>query len=517
MGTKRRIQSAAKTVKRAAELTRLARAGAKLRRARDPEARARAERALVSMLADARGLPMKIGQFLAGSDEAFRPLTDSAPALPVDEIRHSVESSLGAKLEDVFRHFDEASAAASIGQVHRAIRADDGREVAVKVRYPGIEDDARAEMSIAGLLPGVGPVKRFGFDLSGYKQLIAEDLERELDYLHEAESQARFAEGITVSGLRVASVHADLTREDLLVTDWLPGKPIESAASLPADVRREIARILVDTFLVSIFELGEIHADPHFGNLALRPGPEVALYDFGCTAAIEEPRRRALLKVILACREQTDVCPIDAFCALGFDPGKLAFVAPALPAMTRILFEPFASDRPMNPGTWSLGRRLDNLLGDRKWWFRAAGPPDLLLVIRAIHGLFEQLRALKIAVPFGPRLDVALAPATLSRAREEPLPTAPESLRTTRRGLAGAASELRVEVLEHGAPKVRVAMPAEASLDLAAIVPEELHESIRKSGHDLEQIETGIRESGLAPQEILTHQEGAKTYRVWLE
>ena len=106
-----------------------------------------------------------------------------------------------------------------------------------------------AELKLAGLLPGVGPVKKWGFDFGGYKTALRDNIERELDYRSEASRQARFHDQVRVPGLVIRRVREELTRPTLLVQDW-----------------QAVGRVLLSSLLASLFEAGEVHGDPYPGN-----------------------------------------------------------------------------------------------------------------------------------------------------------------------------------------------------------------------------------------------------------
>jgi len=473
-----------------------------------------------------RGLPAKLAQFLGSDDEAFRQAVEGAPGEPLEIIEAEVQEALGRPLENLFRVFSAGGHAASIGQVHRATRTD-GREVAVKVRYPGIEASLASELRLLGLVPEFGPLETWGFDLDGYRHLVADDISRELDYESEAERQQHMRDALRVEGLVIPRIHSDLCRKSLLVQSWETGEPLSTLRNQSVETRKSAARILLRSFFQSLFEVGELHADPNPQNYAcrIRPdgSPEIVLMDWGCTLPLERERRLALLKTILVCRnagaiaDGSDFALLDAFAAMGFDAGKLAAIEARLPALCRMLFAPFFVDQPINPTTWRLASRVESLLGEHRWWFRAAGPPDSLLLMRAFHGLLHQLKEIGIALPWWPELEASVSPATFAEARAFEPPSCAGSVASKRTTLAALASALRVEVLEGGARKVALSMPAEAALGLEDLVPDEARASIAAQGIDLENSSRKIRESGIAPQSIIDVTEGAKRYRVWLE
>jgi hypothetical protein len=516
------VRRAVEGTRRVRELARIGAAARTMARAEGAD-RERAERALAGLMADARGLPMKVGQFLSdgGDREGFRPLVEGVEPELLCDLRPAIERSLGAPIASIFSRFDESQAAASLGQVHRA-ELHDGTVVAVKVRYPGMPSAVETVLRLAGLLPGIGPIRKWGFDLESYRQLLTNDLERELDYRSEATRQTRFRAGLEMRGLVIPGVFPDLCCEDLLVQTWEEGSPLSEFAARTVEERQQLGRILVKSLFRSLFVLGEVHADPHPGNLKVRHSasgqPEVVLLDFGCTVVISRESRLSLLKLILAARgEGPDVAPLQAYSAMGFDVEKLVAIAASLPALTSLLLQPFRTDELLNLDTWNLGSRLERLLGDHRWWFRAAGPPESLLLLRAFHGLMIQLRTLKVALPWWPLLLESVDEFVFEEARQLELPELPAEVGAKARSLGALAKSLRVRVLVGGREKADVKMPAEAALNLRVIVPEDVLAWLAASSIELDAIEDRVRANGIAPQEILSINDGDKQIDVWLE
>jgi len=511
------------TAKRALQFFRIGLAAKKLQRSQSETERLLAKQALAGLFADARGITMKVGQLFAGNDGAtpFQELVEGIEPLPLKAIIPQLEMELGQKIKSIFRSIEPAIAAASLGQVHLAVLKN-GDEVAVKIRYPDISDAVDAELRLIGLMPGVGPVNRWGFDLDAYKKSLSDNMHRELDYRSEAQRQDYFGRTVQVPGLKVPKIYKDLCSERVLVQNRAQGVLIDKTGNWPEKDRLAIGQTLMLTLFKSLFVAGEVHGDPHPGNVFYSHDENgqalVTLLDYGCTISIAEQRRLALLKLIVGCRERNHIKPLDCFAALGFDGKKLAPISGSLPALCQILFRPFLLNHPFNPEQWQLGSGVNDLLGDYRWWFRSAGPSDLFLLMRAFQGLIQQLQELDVKLPWWPLLEQAVGRDLMQQAIAYELPAI--ELEPTAKVLSfnQQANMLCVRVTEGGEQRVAVKMPAEAVLDLEHLIPEDVLARIIDSGTiDLNQLGESIRANGIIPQQLFVFEDGSKTYRVWLE
>ncbi|MGZ5007035.1 MAG: ABC1 kinase family protein [Methylobacter sp.] len=512
-----------KTAKRALQFFRIGLAAQKLQRSQGETERLLAKRALAGLFADARGITMKVGQLFAGNDGAtpFQELVEGIEPLPLKTMLPVLETELGQPVKNVFRSIDQAIAAASLGQVHLA-ELKNGDKVAVKIRYPDMGDAVDAELRLLGLMPGVGPVKRWGFDLDGYKKSLHDNMQRELDYRSEAQRQDYFGQAVRVPGLKVPKVYIDLCRERVLVQSQAEGVLIDKVRDWPEQDRRAIGQTLMMTLFKSLFVAGEVHGDPHPGNVFYsydeNGRPLVTLLDYGCTVTIAEQRRLALLKLIAGCRERNPTKALACFAALGFDSKKLSFISGSLPMLCRILFRPFLVNHAFDPEQWQLGKNVNDLLGDYRWWFRSAGPSDLFLLMRAFQGLIQQLQQLDVKLSWWTLLQQAVGPELIRQAVVYELPVIEYEQEIPALSFDQQATQLCVRVSENGEQRVAIKMPAEAVLDLEHLIPEEVLERIVNSGTiDLKQLADSIRANGMIPQQLFVFEDIEKNYRVWLE
>ncbi len=481
-----------------------------------------AQRALVALLADARGISLKIGQLFSaveGGNE-FQSLTDNVPALPLKIMLPILEKSLGFAPKKIFKNIQPASAAASLGQVHLA-EFHDGTPVAIKIRYPDIANAVNAELKLADLMPNIGKAKEWGFNLNAYKKTLFDTLQRELNYRIEAKTQAYFRENLNVPRLEIPCVYEEFSSDCVLVQSRATGVTFPEILNWSEYERRLIAETLLQTLFTSIFVTGEIHADPHNGNTFYNHenhGSMVTLLDFGCTVSLDKTRRLALLKLILGCREKSAVSPFDCFAALGFDAEKLAHIQGALPLLSQFLFQPFLVNHAFRLEEWKLEQKITDLLGEKRWWFRSAGSSDLLLLMRAFQGLTQQLKHLQIHLNWWNLLEKSVDESVLQHARDLDLPKIMTS-ETEFKALdfASQARKLHVKITQNNQPLVAVELPAEAALDLENLIPENVHLELDKSGCcDLDAILQRLKSEGLSPQMLFDLTIEEKNYRIWL-
>ena len=250
---------------------------------------------MVRVLGGMKGVAMKLGQMLSVVDLAAVPeeyrdevqrtlasLRDSAPTVRFSEMRRVLEREYEQPLSEVFAEFDEEPvAAASIGQVYRA-RLHDGREVAVKVQYPGIGAAVRADLQNLGPLLRLARQLVPGLDVDATVQEVRERVIEELDYELEAGNQravARLYRGHPF--IVIPEVVGDLCRERVVVMDFIHGRSHDQLAALSQAERDRIAEIIFRFYFGSMYRHHQFSGDPHPGNSLLLDDGRVAFLDFG--------------------------------------------------------------------------------------------------------------------------------------------------------------------------------------------------------------------------------------------
>lgn len=301
----------------------------------DAKHQAELGRILFTALNQLKGVALKASQLL-GSEPGLlpEPLREQLAracykATPLNRalVHKAMAKALGPDWGDRFGDFDDqAFAAASLGQVHRAT-APDGRPLALKLQYPGIAATMQSDMRLLrGLLGAWQPVGAPVLDP------LLDEIERalaaELDYAREADELDWFGQHLTLSGLAVARPVRDLCGPGLLAMERLPGLHLDEwLATRPSQERRDaVGQLLFDAFLAMVFELGRLHADPHPGN-ALFGGADdpfvVGLLDFGCTKPLPAAFRARLARAWNAQLHRSPRELLDAY-------GELGMIAPDL-------------------------------------------------------------------------------------------------------------------------------------------------------------------------------------------
>jgi predicted unusual protein kinase regulating ubiquinone biosynthesis (AarF/ABC1/UbiB family) len=267
---------------------------------------------IVTALGTMKGAAMKLGQVMSFLDVGLVPeehreefqrklgeLRDAAPKVRFADMRKVIESELEAPLRDVFESFDaEPIAAASIGQVYRA-RLDDGRDVAVKVQYPGVAAAVRADMQNLGIILRL--MKRIapGLDVQATAEEIRSRIGDELDYELEATNQralARIFRGHPF--IHVPEVITSLSRERVMVSEFVSGRGFDTLKETDQETRDRLGEIIFRFYFGCMYRLGQFSGDPHPGNFLLLPDGRVAFLDFGLFKVMP----KHLIELELACQ-----------------------------------------------------------------------------------------------------------------------------------------------------------------------------------------------------------------------
>ncbi|MDD9901294.1 MAG: AarF/ABC1/UbiB kinase family protein [Alphaproteobacteria bacterium] len=246
---------------------------------------------LMESLGDLKGPLLKVAQLLATIPNALpreyamemQKLQSQAPPMGWPFVRRRMNTELGKDWEKLFKSFDrDAAAAASLGQVHKAV-LHDGRQVACKLQYPDMISAVEADLKQLKILLGAFEKYDKSVSTTEIQKEIAARLHEELDY----ELEAKYAGLYTAmladeKNVRVPEVIDDLSTDRLLTATWLEGQSVLDFKDATQKQRNDIAHNMFRAWYVPLYFYGVIHGDPHLGNYSVSKGNAINLLDFGC-------------------------------------------------------------------------------------------------------------------------------------------------------------------------------------------------------------------------------------------
>ena len=266
---------------------------------------------LVEMLGEMKGAAMKVGQlasfyefsapgeYLATYKDALTMLQNSAPPMDPAASKAVIKEEFGRDPHELFAEFDEdAIAAASIGQVHRA-RLHSGEEVAVKVQYPGVDEAVRADLKNLSAMTKLSVAIAPNVDPKEVANEVRDRVMEELDYRREATNQATFAELFAGHPyIVVPKVYPEYCATRVIVQEFIDGEPFMSAFEWDKERRDRLAEVLFRFFYGSFNRFRLFSADPHPGNYMLLPDGKVAFLDYGLVRALDPGTLLVLLEIV---------------------------------------------------------------------------------------------------------------------------------------------------------------------------------------------------------------------------
>jgi predicted unusual protein kinase regulating ubiquinone biosynthesis (AarF/ABC1/UbiB family) len=366
-------------------------------------------RELVEQLGRMRGAAMKIGQVLSTVDftaipeserEQFKrtlaTLRDDVPPLPFSRLEKLVRAELGGPVSAHFAEFEhDAFAAASIGQVHRAV-THDGEAVAVKVQYPGMAEAVESDLRNLGLLLPL--VKRLapGLDVRALAAELRERVAEELDYEIEAQNHRTMERAWRGHPFaHVPAVHTSLSSRRVLVTELLEGARFEEVRQLDETARDRFGEIVFRFFFGTLTHVGRASGDPHPGNYLLLDDGRVGFLDFGLMRVVDPAYLAAEHAVARAAAAGDAAAVHRGMAALGYLPEPETFDPDRLLEQLLVgaewYFEP--GGRRITPAyVTDLMERSSAYIGDLR---RMTLPPQALLIRRMEGLVFQTLGELR--------------------------------------------------------------------------------------------------------------------------
>lgn len=272
---------------------------------------------LLETLGRLKGAAMKVGQLASFIDagvlppevrdmyqDVFASLRDAAPPMKPKLVGQVFAAEFGATPDELFGAFDiKPAAAASLGQVHHAVTKD-GREVAVKVQYPGIEEAIHSDLAMTAVVKPLLPLLAPGLDVDDAMEEIKARVLEELDYVLEAQTlDLLAAEYEHHPFVRVPRSVPELTTARVLTMDRIVGTPFSQMKKLPVAERNVIGEILFRFYWGSLHRYGFTSADPHPGNYLRLEDGRMGFFDFGLSCRLDPRISPNMVAGLIALRD----------------------------------------------------------------------------------------------------------------------------------------------------------------------------------------------------------------------
>ena len=368
---------------------------------------------LADRLSEMRGAAMKVGQLLSMDSGHLLPpqlsellarLRENAHPMPLGQVAQVLTHAWGKGWEDQFKRFIfKPIAAASIGQVHKAILRD-GRHLAVKIQYPGIGRSIDSDVDNVATLLRLTRMIPEEIEFAPVLEEAKKQLHAEADYQQEATALTQYAAHVANdTRFVVPEVVEQLTTSEVMAMSYLHGQPIESLADLSSKERNTAATALLELALREVFDWGLVQTDPNFANYLYEPASgRILLLDFGATRSYQPQQRIAFGRLLHACVEGDDIdiahCAIPVGYLAEGDPAAFrSFVVKLLHTVT----EPVTAGETYTFGQSDLAQRMSEILVEMRLRsrFGRLPPPEVLFLHRKLGGLYLLLTRLRVTLP----------------------------------------------------------------------------------------------------------------------
>jgi predicted unusual protein kinase regulating ubiquinone biosynthesis (AarF/ABC1/UbiB family) len=359
----------------------------------------KAAQQLFTVLGELKGGAMKVGQALSVMEaaipeqygkpyrEALTKLQREAPPMPAAKVHRVLDAQLGTKWRDRFASFDDTPvASASIGQVHKAVWSD-GREVAVKIQYPGADEALRADLKTIQRLVGVFKQLAPGADVQGVVDELIQRTEMELDYRLEADNQRAFAKEYE-NDPHFAVPHIVASAPKVVIAEWMDGIPMSVIIREGTPEQRDLMGTrLTELTFGAPKRLQMMHGDAHPGNFMLLPDGRMGVIDFGAVAPLPGGFPVALGTTIRLARDKNYDEALPAMEAAGFIQKGQRVSAEEVDDMLRQYVQPIEVDVFHYNRRWlqkMAAGQMDNSVAQIKMARQLDLPAQLAIPLRVI-------------------------------------------------------------------------------------------------------------------------------------
>ena len=362
---------------------------------------------LKHVLGNLKGPLMKVAQILATVPDILpeeyaiqlSELQSNAPPMGWFFVKRRMEAELGKEWRSRFNDFDEtATAAASLGQVHKATRHGSNDKVACKLQYPDMKSIVEADLEQLKVLLSIYESFNKAIQTQNMYEEIVDRMREELDYTLEAKHISLFQYMLQdLDSVSIPSVHSDLSTHRLLTMSWLEGEKITAQNTSSQTCKNSLAHTLFQAWYKPLYGYGIIHGDPHLGTYTVTPEGHLNLLDFGCIRIFQPTFVEGVIHLYQALKSNNRDLAHHAYTIWGFQ-NLTHELLDTLNLWARFLYEPLMDDRvrPIQEGyTGVYGKEVADKVHQKLQELGGVIPPkEFVFMDRAAVGIGSALMRL---------------------------------------------------------------------------------------------------------------------------
>ncbi|MFK7824799.1 MAG: AarF/UbiB family protein [Oligoflexales bacterium] len=472
------------------------------------------------------GISTKISQFIGDKLEEDSLSSNNGTTIyeiPYEEVLDLIHTQI-PQLIGVIKNLDRKAHSASVGQVHK-LELKNGVEYAVKIQYPGIAKVIDQQINkLFKFYKFIPFFHKKNFEAENYRNLFEELLKSEIDYVREAKKQKIFFDHFNNHYTRaiVPKIYTANCNKTILLQDWVEGISVDSFVLKDKSEKIKAASNLITVFFEMLFGLRCFQTDFNFGNISFKLNTAgkfdaIILYDFGATLVLDDNHAAVMWSFLKNVVEEETLSPFDYLISLGFDGSKLKYIAHLLPAVISLLLEPFSADRPYKISEWNLKERLNSILGEDRWWFRAAGPPWFFIFLKAVNGLFMLLEKLNVSINFY-QIYKNFKSRSCYTDKVKVLVKKDQYIQFDVKNYTSKdfSKYLNIKLIENNREKVDLQMPCRVVDMIEELIPEKYLGIIEEKGIEFSELKRKVQRSGYVKQILIEEKYEDQKLKIWI-
>ncbi|OUR96119.1 hypothetical protein A9Q84_07080 [Halobacteriovorax marinus] len=439
---------------------------------------------LYDLFMQEKGLYLKLGQFLNQykSDVNY----SEKVIIKSDDIDINFKSIIAKVLEENnLETINDCYIMGSIGLVTQ-VKDSKGQLLALKIKYPNIDKNIDNQFKTLKNLLKVTPIpiSKSNFDKDYFLANLYHNITNELNYKREYSNSLKIKEIAENNNFLTPAGYQEPTSNSVLISNWVDGINLGKNIEFDKASSEKIATSILSFFHDSLFNEGFIQVDNQEDNyIYSKTSQRVYMVDLGNCMHVTKEQRTAILRIIHSVQNNIDDNFLELLSKVGFDKKKLEHIEEFLAPLMYAILAPYVSNIKYDLKNYNIGSIVDNILGDKKWWFRLSGSPEFFSLMRSFSLVLKTLKSLNIQIFFRGNLKNIVSKNNQADAL---------SLQVGKRDLAkyfqSKADNLNIRIIRNGDEKVNLTLPSTVLFELDSFLSPDTLKKIEKSGGDIKDV-----------------------------